>query len=172
MASYRTSANATSRVSYNASTGIHFGTVLLCGGQSNMALSVGPGHFDADNGTAESLASSAFTGKISLLSSFRMEWQNVYVLVDLLRTAHHFILLASICIISSGGILYSKTAGCDFHNVDLARTLCCPFIYFLLVDVHDCYDVTAAHQQVQRDAPCLFCSVLVHWKSILPNLHG
>lgn len=42
-----------------------------------MALNVGPGHFDADNGTAESLASSAFTGKISLLSSFRMEWQNV-----------------------------------------------------------------------------------------------
>jgi len=68
--------NATSRSSYNASTGIHFGTVLLCSGQSNMVLSVGPGHFDADNGTAESLASSAFTGKISLLSSYR-GWQNV-----------------------------------------------------------------------------------------------
>jgi hypothetical protein len=69
--------NATSKISYNASTGINFGTVLLCSGQSNMALNVGPGHFDADNGTAESLASSAFTGKISLLSTFRMEWQNV-----------------------------------------------------------------------------------------------
>jgi hypothetical protein len=31
-----------------------------------MALSVGPCHFDADNGTAESLASSKYTGKISL----------------------------------------------------------------------------------------------------------
>ena len=70
-------ANATSRNSYNASTGLHFGTVLLCSGQSNMVLSVGPGHFDADNSTAESLASSAFSGKISLFSSYRMQWQNV-----------------------------------------------------------------------------------------------
>lgn len=69
--------NSTSRDSYNASTGINFGTVLLCSGQSNMMLNVGPCHFDADNGTAESLASSRFTGKISLLSTYRLQWQNV-----------------------------------------------------------------------------------------------
>ena len=73
----KVTSNSTSRSSYNASTGINFGTVLLCSGQSNMALNVGPCHFDADNGTAESLASSRYTGKISLLSSYRMQWQNV-----------------------------------------------------------------------------------------------
>lgn len=70
-----TNSNATTRSSYNASTGINFGTVLLCSGQSNMALHVGPGHFTADNGTAESLASSAFTGKISILLPYIQRFQ-------------------------------------------------------------------------------------------------
>ena len=55
------------------SVAVSFGSVILCSGQSNMAMSVGgPGDFHkpnktafaADNGTAESAASARFTGKI------------------------------------------------------------------------------------------------------------
>lgn len=56
---------------------VQFGEVLLCGGQSNMGLTVGKGPFasgmglpaygfHADNGTAESAAAGRYTGKIRL----------------------------------------------------------------------------------------------------------
>jgi hypothetical protein len=45
---------------------VSFGIVILCSGQSNMGMAVGPGKFVADNGTAESAASARYTGKISL----------------------------------------------------------------------------------------------------------
>ena len=61
----------------NVSVGINFGLVLLCSGQSNMALEVGPGHFSADNGAAEALASSRYTGRISLMTSYYPRWQTV-----------------------------------------------------------------------------------------------
>ena len=61
----------------NVTVGINFGVVILCSGQSNMALMVGPGHFDADNATAEALASSRYTGRISLVYSYYPHWQTV-----------------------------------------------------------------------------------------------
>lgn len=45
---------------------VSFGIVILCSGQSNMGMNVGPGKFVADNGTAESAASERYAGKISL----------------------------------------------------------------------------------------------------------
>lgn len=56
---------------------VQFGDVIICGGQSNMGLTVGTGPFvagrsaplygfHADNGTAESMASKKYTGKIQL----------------------------------------------------------------------------------------------------------
>ena len=45
---------------------VSFGIVILCSGQSNMGMNVGPGKFVADNGTAESAASERYNGKISL----------------------------------------------------------------------------------------------------------
>ena len=61
----------------NVTVGINFGVVILCSGQSNMALMVGPGHFDADNATAEALASSRYTGRISLVTNYYPHWQTV-----------------------------------------------------------------------------------------------
>jgi hypothetical protein len=47
---------------------VSFGIVILCSGQSNMGMGVGPGKFVADNGTAESAASARYAGKIFLRS--------------------------------------------------------------------------------------------------------
>ena len=75
--------NRTLSVAGSAST-ISFGVVLLCSGQSNMAMGVGgagafhkPGKppFSADNGTVESAASGRFTGKIW----FREDTNDTYV---------------------------------------------------------------------------------------------
>ena len=49
-----------------ASVNVSFGVVILCSGQSNMGMAVGPGKFVADNGTAESAASARYAGKIFL----------------------------------------------------------------------------------------------------------
>jgi len=48
--------------------GISFGEVVLCAGQSNMGMQVGPSEraFDADNATAEAAAAGRYTGKIML----------------------------------------------------------------------------------------------------------
>lgn len=48
--------------------GISFGEVILCAGQSNMGMQVGPSEraFDADNATAEAAAAGRYTGKIWL----------------------------------------------------------------------------------------------------------
>jgi len=48
--------------------GVSFGEVILCAGQSNMGMQVGPSEraFDADNATAESAAAGRCTGKIWL----------------------------------------------------------------------------------------------------------
>lgn len=53
-----------------ATVSVMFGETILCVGQSNMAMHVGPSwrDFDADNATAESKASADYTGKISLHS--------------------------------------------------------------------------------------------------------
>lgn len=50
--------------------GISFGEVILCAGQSNMGMQVGPSEraFDADNATAEAAAAGRYTGKIWLHS--------------------------------------------------------------------------------------------------------
>lgn len=61
----------------NVSVGVNFGLVLLCSGQSNMVLHVGPFDFQADNGTAEAEASSRYTGRISLLKSASSRWRTV-----------------------------------------------------------------------------------------------
>jgi hypothetical protein len=47
---------------------VSFGEAILCVGQSNMGMQVGPSvrGFDMDNATAENAASSRYTGKISL----------------------------------------------------------------------------------------------------------
>lgn len=45
---------------------INFGEVLLCGGQSNMDMTVNMQKFHADNGTAEVAAAGRYTGGISL----------------------------------------------------------------------------------------------------------
>merc|ERR1712176_1673877 len=58
------------------STAVSFGETLLCVGQSNMGMQVGPSEraFDADNATAENAASVLYTGKISLHSRVS-RWQ-------------------------------------------------------------------------------------------------
>jgi len=54
----------------NVSVIVSFGEVLICAGQSNMGMQVGPSErgFDADNGTAESAAAGRYTGRIWLRS--------------------------------------------------------------------------------------------------------
>jgi len=53
-----------------AQTVVSFGETILCVGQSNMGMQVGPSEraFDADNATAENAASVLYTGKIFLHS--------------------------------------------------------------------------------------------------------
>ena len=53
-----------------ANASVAFGIALLCSGQSNMQMIVGPGYFSADNSTAESAAAGRFSG-ISLLQKGR-----------------------------------------------------------------------------------------------------
>jgi hypothetical protein len=50
---------------------VSFGEVLLCVGQSNMGMQVGPSErgFDADNATAEAAAAGRFSGRIQLFAS-------------------------------------------------------------------------------------------------------
>jgi hypothetical protein len=52
----------------DVTVGISFGEVILCAGQSNMGMQVGPSEraFDADNATAEAAAAGRYTGKIQL----------------------------------------------------------------------------------------------------------
>lgn len=54
----------------SATTVVSFGETILCVGQSNMGMQVGPSvrGFDADNATAENAASVRYTGRISLHS--------------------------------------------------------------------------------------------------------
>ena len=61
----------------NYSMLVSYGRVILCSGQSNMGMKVGPAHFHADNGTAEALASSRYTGKISLSTGAGKPWTTV-----------------------------------------------------------------------------------------------
>jgi hypothetical protein len=51
---------------------VSFGETVLCAGQSNMGMQVGPSEraFDADNATAESAATVRYTGKIFLHARF------------------------------------------------------------------------------------------------------
>eukprot|EP01048_Picozoa_sp_COSAG05_P019321 COSAG05_NODE_2996_length_2424_cov_2.078280_2_plen_574_part_00 len=55
-------------VSGSTSVTVSFGEAVLCVGQSNMGMQIGPSvrAFDADNATAENAASIRYTGKISL----------------------------------------------------------------------------------------------------------
>lgn len=59
---------------------VSFGDVLLCSGQSNMQMPVGPNNrtgFNGANGTAESAAAGRYTGKIWLASAQRHAgWNN------------------------------------------------------------------------------------------------
>ena len=61
----------TARGATSVSVTVSFGEVLLCVGQSNMGMQVGPSErkFDADNATAEAAAAGRFTGRIQLFAS-------------------------------------------------------------------------------------------------------
>eukprot|EP00937_MAST-01D_sp_MAST-1D-sp2_P005698 g5698.t1 len=71
------SARCVAEPSLKATVSVDFGDVLMCGGQSNAGLAVGKGNFTAgrdapaygfhaDNGTAESAASTRYSGRIAL----------------------------------------------------------------------------------------------------------
>lgn len=55
----------------NAAVSVSFGEVVLCVGQSNMGMQVGPSEraFDADNATAEAAAAGRYSGRIQLFAS-------------------------------------------------------------------------------------------------------
>lgn len=61
----------------NVSVNVSFGDVILCSGQSNMGMPVGPNKnsgFNADNATAESAASGRYNGKIWLMKPNKGGW--------------------------------------------------------------------------------------------------
>ena len=70
-ASASASASTSASASASASVTVSFGEVLLCVGQSNMGMQVGPSErkFDADNATAEAAAAGRFSGRIQLFAS-------------------------------------------------------------------------------------------------------
>jgi len=75
-----TASTSGSRSVDSVSSQVSFGMVILCSGQSNMAMPVGnkgQPKFHADNGTAECAASHQYTGKISLLSATESRFHHV-----------------------------------------------------------------------------------------------